>query len=365
MRILVLNAGSSSQKCSLFELGAPAPEQPREPIWHAAGPRDGLRELLSAAPRDIDAVGHRVVHGGRRYTEPVLVTPEVRRGIESLRAFAPLHNQAELEGMDAISQWLGGVPQVAIFDTAFHCRMPLPAMVYPGPYEWYERGIHRYGFHGINHEYCAQRAAHVLDRPLSTRKLVICHLGSGCSLAAVSDGASVDTTMGFTPLEGLMMATRSGSIDPGVLTYLMREQHCDAAELDEILNHRSGLLGISGVSADMRQVLAATGDCPRAQLAFDLFVYRCRAGIAAMAAALNGMDALVFTAGIGENSPQVRAAVCHGLGFLGVDLDAGSNAGARADTDLSTPQSRVRVLLVRAREEWMIARKVLAVLSPA
>jgi len=247
---------------------------------------------------------------------------------------------------------------VAVFDTGFHSRLPEPAAVYPGPYEWLAQGIRRYGFHGINHQYCAERTAQLLDMDLPTLKLVTCHLGNGCSLAAIRGGRSVDTTMGFTPLEGLMMGTRSGSLDPGILTYLMRAEKSTGQQLDDLLNKKSGLLGISGISGDMRQIVAAmkTGH-PRAKLAFDIFVHRLQAGVGAMIAVLGGIDALVFTAGIGENSPEVRAAACANFGFLGLKLDSAKNAPSAVDKVISLPDSAVRVLVVRAQEDWAIARE--------
>jgi acetate kinase len=258
------------------------------------------------------------------------------------------------------------VPQVAVFDTGFHHHMPLAAATYPGPYEWFEQGIRRYGFHGINHQYCAERTAELLGKDLNSLKLVTCHLGNGCSLAAIREGRSVDTTMGFTPLEGLMMGTRSGSVDPGVLTYLMRRRHFLDEQLDDVLNKKSGLLGISGVSSDMREVLDArkNGNDParmgRAKLALDMYVHRLQSGIGAMIAVLGGIDALVFTAGVGENSPEVRAAACDNFAFLGLRLDHEKNAqspmDADKDRDISTLDSTVRVLIIRAQEDWMIAR---------
>src|SRR5207245_1469273 len=212
-------------------------------------------------------------------------------------------------------------------DTGFHSRLPEAAFVYPGPYEWLAQGIRRYGFHGINHQYCAERAAQLLGRDLKLLKLVTCHLGNGCSLAAIREGHSVDTTMGFTPLEGLMMGTRSGSVDPGILTYLMRQGSFTAEQLDELLNTKSGLLGISGISGDMRQIVSAMKEGnPRAKLGFEIFVHRLRSSIGSMVAILGGIDALVFTAGIGENSPEIRAASCENFGFLGVKLDPAKNA---------------------------------------
>src|SRR5262249_20458080 len=310
--------------------------------------------LVSAS--EIAVVGHRVVHGGPRYEEPVLITPEVKSAVAAASEFAPLHAGAELEGMGIVEKLLGPIPQVAVFDTGFHRNMPLPAAVYPGPYEWFESGIRRYGFHGINHQYCASRAARLLRRDLKSLRLVTCHLGNGCSLAAISGGISVDTTMGFTPLEGLMMGTRSGSVDPGILTFLMREGKLQGEEIDAVLNQKSGLLGISGLSGDMREILAARNEGQsRARLAFDIYVHRLQAGIGAMVAVLGGIDALIFTAGIGENSAEVRAAACTQLGFLGLTIDPAANANASADVDIATADSRVRILVIRAQEDWAIA----------
>jgi acetate kinase len=247
---------------------------------------------------------------------------------------------------------------VAVFDIGFHSELPEAAAIYPGPYSWAERGIRKFGFHGINHQYCTGRAARLLGRELRDLKLISCHLGNGCSLAAIRGGKSIDTTMGFTPLDGVMMGTRSGSVDPGILTYLMREEKADGKSLDEMLNSQSGLLGISGVSADMREVVAAmkTGNA-RAQLAFDMFVHRLRAAMGAMLAALDGADAIIFTAGIGENSAEVRSATCAHFLFVGVQLDAEKNAAGHPDRDIATPQSAIRVLIIQAQEDWAIARE--------
>jgi acetate kinase len=282
----------------------------------------------------------------------------VKQAIASASAFAPLHNRAELEGIEIIEELLVAVPQVAVFDTGFHHRLPLAAAVYPGPYEWFERGIRRYGFHGISHQYCAQRAAQLLGREPASLKLVTCHLGNGCSLAAIDGGQCVDTTMGFSPLEGLMMGTRSGSVDPGILTYLMREEHMNSQALDDQLNRKSGLLGISGVSSDMRQILAAAKEGnARAKLAFDIFIHRLRSGIGAMVAVLGGLDALVFTGGIGENSAEVRSAACDRLKFMRFGIDSRKNSESPADQDIATGDSHVRVFVVRAQEDWAVARE--------
>jgi len=392
MKILVLNSGSSSQKACVYEIGDSLPEHPPASLWEgriewedngaaivvrnskvvvlkqhvAVSSREHvLINLLStswsgearvlASASEIDVVGHRVVHGPH-FEDPVVINTEVSSTIQSASAFAPLHNRAEVEGMKIVATLLGSVPQIAVFDTGFHRQMPLAAAVYPGPYEWFEKGIHRYGFHGINHQYCARRAAQLLERDLMSLKLVTCHLGNGCSVAAIQKGRSVDTTMGFTPLEGLMMGTRSGSVDPGILTYLMRQGNLDSKVIDDLLNRRSGLLGISGLSGDMREILAAIQKGhERAKLAFVMYIHRLRSAIGAMSAVLGGMDALVFTAGVGENSPEVRAAACDTLGSLGLKLDHKLNGRPALDQDISSADSRVRILVIRAEEDWAIA----------
>jgi acetate kinase len=395
MKILVLNSGSSSQKACLFDLRDPLPEVPPAPLWEgkidwrenrttleartssgatakqelepgdrAHATEQLLEALVSGDVRvlgdlsEIDIVGHRIVNGGREFTRPTRVTQEVRASIEKMAAFAPLHNRVELDGIALIERKCGSLPQVAVFDTAFHRSLPQAAAIYPGPYDWTERGIRKFGFHGINHEYCAGRAAQMLGRDLGELKLITCHLGNGCSLAAIRGGRSIDTTMGFTPLEGLMMGTRSGSVDPGILTFLLREGRTDARALDETLNTKSGLLGISGVSGDMREIMAAMKNGnERARLAFDMFNHRLQSGMGAMVAALDGVDAIVFTAGMGENSPEVRAAASSHFTFLGLVLDSAKNAEAHPDEDIAAPESRVRVLVVRAQEDWAIARE--------
>jgi acetate kinase len=394
MKILVLNSGSSSQKSCLYEIGDVLPDDPPACLWQGkiewqgesaqaeiktargfsrkerlklSSRTQAIKHLLNtlwngearavSSPTEIDVVGHRVVHGGPAFEDPVLITPKVKSAIANVSAFAPLHNRAELEGMEIIEQLLGAVPQVAVFDTGFHKKMPLAAAVYPGPYEWFTAGIRRYGFHGINHKYCARRAAHLLHRDPKSFKLVSCHLGNGCSLAAIRNAQSVDTTMGFTPLEGLMMGTRSGSVDPGILTYLMRRSQLTGEQLDEVLNQRSGLLGISGLSGDMREILGAMKNGhERAQLAFEVYIHRLSAGIGAMIAVLGGIDALVFTAGVGENSPEVRAAACRNLQYVGVKLDPKANAQSPPDQDISDRASQLRALVIQAGEDWEIAR---------
>jgi acetate kinase len=393
MKILVLNSGSSSQKACLYEIGDALPESPPAPVWEGRIEWDSdtaailvrnskgsvkkkklkissrdlvLKDLLAtswtgemrgvASAAEIDAVGHRVVHGGTRFHNPILITKDVYSALAGLSQFAPLHIQSELGGMKIAADLLGDVPQFAIFDTGFHHQMPSVSQMYPGPNEWFERGIRRYGFHGINHQYCATRAAQLIAKDLKSLKIVSCHLGNGCSVTGVKAGRSVNTTMGFTPLDGLMMGTRSGSVDPGILIFLMRQYGLNADQLEDMLNKKSGLLGVSGLSGDMREVLAAMhGGNERAKLAFDLYIHSLRTAIGGMTAVLEGLDVLVFTAGVGENSPEVRAGACKGLDFLGVLVDVNKNDSASPDADISSPESRVKVLVIRAGEDWAIA----------
>ncbi|MEG3905322.1 acetate kinase [Microcoleus sp. B4-C5] len=397
MKILVLNAGSSSQKSCLYELNDVLPDRPLEPLWEAqidwthqqgiaelkvkTAKGDRLEEEFASESRqdaisrmleslwkgktqtindlkEIDIVGHRVVHGGQDYQQSTLISPDVKQAIARLSVFAPVHNPVNLEGIEAIEKILGNVPQVAVFDTAFHAQLPPAAFVYPGPYEWLENGIRRYGFHGISHQYCARRAADILGQDLADLRLISCHLGNGCSLAAIRGGWSVDTTMGFTPLEGLMMGSRSGSIDPGILIHLLKQSDFTAEKLDGILNRNSGLKGISGVSSDLRQIgdAIAQGN-ERAQLALDIYLHRLRAGIGAMLASLGGLDALIFTAGVGENSALVRAAACEAFGFIGLKLDEDKNQHSQIDRDIAAVDSAVRILVIHTQEDWEIARE--------
>ncbi len=396
MKILVLNAGSSSQKSCLYELNQdPATLEPPHPLWEAKidWTRQAnraelkvergdvvLKESLPATPRtavmhrlletlstgdtqvlnqlaEIDVVGHRVVHGGQAYQQPTRIDADVKATIKDLFALAPVHNPANLEGIELIEEILPEVPQVAVFDTAFHSQLPLAAAVYPGPYEWFEAGIRRYGFHGISHEYCAQRVAQLLHQDSAQLRMITCHLGNGCSLAAVRHGHSVDTTMGFTPLEGLMMGTRSGSVDPGILIHLLRQHTVDVEELNTLLNQKSGLKGISGESGDMRSLMAAINQGnTRAQLAYDMYVHRLRSEMGAMLASLEGLDVIAFTGGIGENSANVRSSACAAFTFLGLQLDEESNALSPKDTDVALPSSPIRVLIIQAQEDWAIAR---------
>lgn len=401
MKILVLNGGSSSLKASLREMAEPAGTAAEPPLWEALaewGREEGkaairirsggethqlalriesqdqvLRPAIEALwngpgevidrPATVDAVGHRVVHGGKAFVESTLITPEVREGIHRQSDLAPEHNRLELEAIDIATQVFGpAIPQIAVFDTQFHANMPEPAKVYPAPYSWYEHGIHRYGFHGISHQYVSRRAGEILGN--SELRLITCHLGNGASLAAVRAGRSVDTTMGFTPLEGVMMGSRSGTVDPGIIIYLVRHRGYGADHLDHLLNRESGLKGVSGISGDMREVEAAmdAGNL-RARLAFDVYVHRLCREIGGMAASLGGVDALVFTAGIGENSPRVRAAVCDRLAFLGIKLQASANDQPQPENDIAAPESRVRVLVVHTDEDWEIARECVRLLA--
>jgi acetate kinase len=377
-RVLALNAGSSSVKASLFELDAPGAEgdAPSGLRWEqeSDSEKQSLDRLLTplwsgpqailAGPDAIDVIGHRVVHGGALLTRSTRVTPAVRASIAQVAEYAPAHNAAALALMDAAAHLFGERAQVAVFDTAFHQTMAPAAFTYPGPYAWVEQGIRRFGFHGINHQYAAHRAARLRQRTSDRFRVITCHLGSGCSLAAVRDGRSVDTTMGFTPLDGLPMARRSGAIDPGILIHLLRHGGHTTDSLDHLLNHDSGLAGLSGTDGDMRTVLAAVdaGD-ERARLALDVFVHRVRQGIASMVASLGGTDAIVFTGGVGEHAPRVRDQICGQLGFLGAAVDSARNATCDGEADISAADARVAVLVIPAEENWMVARECVRVVA--
>lgn len=360
MKVFVLNRGSSSIKCCLYDL-VKCPHELVDPIWEEKidwehrGKKRAIKEKLESllSDKEIDCIGHRIVHGGNKYRESVFIDPEVKEEIRKFGDLAPLHNLADLEGIEILEQLYPRVMQVAVFDTAFHHTLPLFAAVYPGPYEWFKQGIQKYGFHGISFQYCSRRATCILkqDNP----KMVICHLGSGASLCAVKDGKSIDTTMGFTPLEGLMMDTRSGTIDPGILLYLMKKKTCE--EISHELYEKSGLLGISGVSSDMRDILkeAAQGN-ERAILALDMYIHRLVSMVGSMSASLGGMDALIFTAGIGENSPYIREQVCNRLSFLGIHLSK-DPIKPLEDQELSSSSSNIKVLLIHTQEAFEIARE--------
>ncbi|HEX5465464.1 MAG TPA: acetate/propionate family kinase [Candidatus Limnocylindrales bacterium] len=357
MRILTVNAGSSSLKLRLLGDGDEllAAEDPPRPD---AG-EEGDLEAVVARLGPIDAVGHRIVHGGSRFVEPVRIDPGVRRVLEELTDLAPLHQPASLAALDAVTAALPDVPAVACFDTAFHAGLPDAAATYALPRAWNERwGLRRYGFHGLSHAYAARRAAELLRRPVAGLRVVTCHLGSGASLAAVRDGRSVDTTMGFTPLEGLVMATRSGDVDPGLLLWLQERAGLEPAAMSAELESRAGLLGLSG-TADMREVVARTAaHDPAAVLALGVYLHRLRGAIAAMVAALDGLDVLVFTGGVGEHAPEVRAGAVEGLGFLGLRIDPVRDREVKGDALISPPGTTVQVLVVSAREDIEIARGV-------
>ncbi|MBZ8182299.1 acetate kinase [Oscillatoria salina] len=396
MKILVLNAGSSSQKSCLYELEKKLPDSPLKPLWEAkidwtkksgfavlkvennrekslekelpgTEKEKAIAQMLDtlyqgetavlSSLQEIDVVGHRVVHGGSRYRKATIVTPEVQATIKSLFPLAPEHNPINLEGIEAVEKVLPNVRQIVVFDTAFHAEIPLAAAVYPLPYEFFQQGIRRYGFHGISHQYCLQRTAQLLGKEAKYLSIITCHLGNGCSLAAIRDGVCVNTTMGYTPLEGLMMGSRSGSIDPGILIQLMRSGY-NAEKLNRLLNKESGLKGLSGISGDVRQVSEAVknGD-EQAKLAFDVYLHRLQFYLGAMLSSLGRLDALVFTGGVGENKPEVRQAGCEGLSFLGVKLDSEKNQTSPKDTDIATADSPVKVLVINTQEDWAIAQE--------
>jgi acetate kinase len=368
MKILAVNAGSSSLRARLFAFHDSGGDSPSQ-LWKVhlrwsapAKSHEVLRELFSGpdavpAPSEIRAIGHRVVHGGVEFGDITPITHSVKDKMARFAAFAPLHNTIAAEAIALAEDAIPTAIQFAVFDTGFHHSLPDAARTYPGPYQWLNRGIRRYGFHGINHRYVASRAADVLHTPIERLKLITCHLGNGASLAAVGAGVSIDTTMGFTPLEGLMMGTRSGSIDPGIVTYLLRSEEYTTEELDRVLNEESGLKGLSGGSGDMEEVLRSMNEGnTRARLAFDVYVHRLCREIGGMLASLGGLDGLVFTGGIGENCPLLREIVCQRFEFIGLRLDSKKNATPPGDSDVSLTGSSVRVLVVRAEEEIEIAR---------
>jgi acetate kinase len=375
-RVLVVNAGSSSLKLRVLggqdaaqDAVTGAADLPAVGAGGAGAGGAAIRSAIESCGR-VDAAGHRIVHGGTEYAAPVLIDAAVRRRLEALTDLAPLHQPKSLAALDAVTAVLPGVPAVACFDTAFHATIPAPAATFALPAEWRTRwSLRRYGFHGLSHGYASRRAAELLGYPdpghPAGLRVVTCHLGAGASLAAVEGGRSVDTTMGFTPLDGLVMATRSGAVDPGLVLWL--EEHADMPprELSEALETRSGLAGLAGTD-DMREVLArATAGDDRALLGREVYLHRLRASVAAMAAALGGLDALVFTGGVGEKSAEIRARTTDGLGFLGVTVDAGANAGdgQSADWEISPPGAAVRAFVIAAREDKQIAGEVRSVLG--
>ncbi len=397
MKILVLNCGSSSIKYKLFEMETrtilaqggvekiglpdsflqvklPSGEKVKieKPMpEHTIGIQLILDSLVDEkigclkSLKEIDAVGHRVVHGGEKFNKSVLITPEVKEMIVKCIDLAPLHNPANLKGIEAIEKTLPGVPQVGVFDTAFHQTMPDEAYMYAIPYELYEKyAIRRYGFHGTSHRYVSARVCEYLGVDPKGKKIITAHIGNGGSCTAVLDGKSVDTSMGLTPIEGLMMGTRSGDLDLGAATYIMDKEHLTTAEFSTLVNKKSGLLGVSGVSSDARDIEnAIAGGNKRADLARRMFIYRVKKYIGAYAAALDGVDIIVFTGGIGENDTYVRGEIAKGLGYLGVKIDEEKNKHSRGEEIvISTPDSRVTVCVIPTDEEWMIASDTMALL---
>jgi acetate kinase len=363
VQILVVNAGSSSVKLSLLDDGDQTLadcelDAPRSELDRAA-----LDAALKAGLGHADAVGHRIVHGGDRYREAVRIDSSVEHALGELVDLAPLHQPKSLAALRAVTEALPGIPAVACFDTAFHATLPDAASTYALPAAWRDRWqVRRYGFHGLSHSWIARRVPKMLGVATADTRIVSCHLGAGASLCAIAGGRSVDTTMGFTPLEGLVMATRSGSVDPGLLLWLLERSDMNERELAAALEHDSGLLGLAG-SADMRDVVAGVrGGDQRARLAFDVYLHRLRAGIASMTAALGGLDVLVFTGGVGEHSPEVRSGAVDALGFLGLAVDESINAVAAGDRDISTAGADVRTLVVRAREDVEIVQQTRHVL---
>ena len=388
MKAFILNRGSSSIKCFLYQKDIDHPlwtahlewknqfdqaiatiknergDHFEEPIQEKSAERalQRLTQLLTHGKtaalkslNEVDVIGHRIVHGGKEFSRATLITQEVKEKLRRLSELAPLHNASELEDVAILESLFKNKPPIAIFDTAFHHTLPQAAKVYPGPYKWIEEGIERYGFHGISFQYCSRKAAEMIKE--HNLKMVICHLGSGASLCAVQEGKSIDTTMGFTPLEGLMMDTRSGSLDPGILLHLFKKKTSE--QLSHELYEESGLLGLSGISSDMRDIIekGSQGNA-RAKLAFDVYIHRLNSCIGSMIASLKGLDVLVFTAGIGENAAIVREVVCNSFVFLGIKLDKAKNGQTHAeDCELSAADSKIKVLLIHTQEALEIARE--------
>lgn len=394
MKILVLNCGSSSVKYKLFDMTSK--EVLAEGVIEKIGLSDsflkfnlpdGTKRVIEQEIREhtvgvelildtltnteygciqslneINAVGHRLVHGGENFNASVVITPEVIAHVKKCSDLAPLHNPANLKGIAAVTKILPHIPQVGVFDTAFHQTMPDYAYMYALPYEYYKQyGIRRYGFHGTSHRYVSQRACEFLGLDVLQEKIITAHLGNGGSITAIEHGKSIDTSMGLTPVEGLIMGTRSGDVDLGAITYLMDKEQLTGADVSELVNKKSGMLGISGVSSDMRDIeKAIEAENPRAKLAMEMYNYRIKKYIGSYAAALNGLDVLVFTGGVGENQSGTRQSVCEGLSYLGVEIDLALNAKSRGEEiELSTKNSKVRVVVIPTDEEFMIASDTL------
>lgn len=365
MRVLTVNAGSSSLKLRLLDAADQVVATADLAAQAGSFEPAAVAEILSGWP-PADAAGHRVVHGGTEFTGPVRITADVAAKLRDLTDLAPLHQPKSLAGLEAVTAALPDVPSVACFDTAFHATIGDEAATYAIPARWRERfAVRRYGFHGLSHAYAAARAAELAGRPIAGTRMVSCHLGAGASLCAIADGRSVDTTMGFTPLEGLIMATRSGTIDPGIILWLEEHEHLTAREIATALEERSGLLALAG-TADMREVerLAAQGDAA-AKLALGAYLHRLVTGIAAMAAAAGGLNLLAFTGGVGEHSARIRAATARRLAWLGLVVDDQANAAAAADADITGTGSAISAVVVTAREDLQIARESRQILAPA
>jgi acetate kinase len=362
MRVLVVNAGSSSLKLSVLD-DERVEESTTVERWDGAGDLEPLRDFVDTAG-DVEAVGHRVVHGGPRHRSSVRVDDDVVDYLDSIGDLAPLHNPRAVAAMRAVAKVLPDAPAVAAFDTSFHATMPDAAATYALPREWNQRfGLRRYGFHGLSHASAVRRAADLVGRQASSLRMVTCHLGAGASLCAVRGGRSVDTTMGFTPLAGLVMQTRAGSVDPGLMLWLLEHGEVEVETLHAVLEHQSGLKGLSHTSGDLRDVLEArSGGDADATLAFDVYVHRLVREIGAMAAAAGGLDVLVFTGGMGEHSPELRAAAAERLGFLGVEVDRSANR-ATADADLTADGAIARTVVVTAAEDVEVARETVAVIA--
>ena len=397
MKILVLNCGSSSIKYALYDMDSKtvmtsggaervgldgafvkvklANGEKKQVMHDIPEHTEGVKFIFSLLTdpeigvikdlKEIDAVGHRMVHGGEKFNKSVLLTEEVLKVFEECTDLAPLHNPANLKGVRAVQELMPGLPQVGVFDTAFHQTMPKEAYMYAVPYELYEKyGVRRYGFHGTSHRYVSQCVCEFLGVKPEGKKIITCHIGNGASIAAVKDGKCIDTSMGLTPLEGLMMGTRSGDIDGGAITFIQKKLGLDADGMSNLLNKKSGMLGITGISSDMREIDAACEEGnERAKLAIEMYNYRIRKYIGAYAAAMDGCDIIVFTAGVGENQASMREKVCEGLSFMGVKIDVEKNSGIHGEEAvISTPDSKVTVVVIPTDEELMIATDTMALL---
>lgn len=397
MKVLVINTGSSSLKYQLIDMtnenvlakgvceriGLEQSFLKHSKIGENAvviekdlyNHRLAIKEVINALTDDkigvikdmseISAVGHRVVHGGEKFYQSVIIDDEVKKAIEECSELAPLHNPSNIVGIEACKQIMPDVPMVAVFDTAFHQTMPRHAYIYALPYEIYEKyRLRRYGFHGTSHKYVSERAAQMLNRPIEELKIITCHLGNGASICAVKYGKSVETSMGFTPLQGLCMGTRSGTIDPAVISFLMEKEKMTVKDISDFLNKKSGVLGVSGVSSDFRDIQeAAENGNDRAQLALDIFCYRVKGFIGDYAAIMNGVDAVVFTAGIGENNDYVRSKILTDMDFFGIKIDEEKNKVRGEEMDISTPDAKVRTLVIPTNEELAIARETLRLIK--